>query len=81
MKSELKKINKKIDSLKNQDDFDFGHYYYTFILKKDTLFADYDLNYWRDANNGIAYKLGEKSTGEIKNKLSGLKKFAPKNKE
>lgn len=77
LKSELEKISKKIDSIKNQDDFDFGHYYNAFILKKDTLYSDYDLNYWRDSNKGIAYKLEEKSKDEIKKNLSGLKILNP----
>jgi len=70
---ELNKINIKISLLKNKDEFDFGHYYYTFISKKDTLYSDYDLNYWRDKNNGVVYKLNSKAKEEIKNVIDKSK--------
>lgn len=66
LSKELNKINIKIDSLKDKDEFDFGHYYYTFISKKDTLYSDYDLNYWRDKDKGVVYKLNSKVKEEIK---------------
>lgn len=63
---ELNKINIKIDSLKDKDEFDFGHYHYTFISKKDTLYSDYDLNYWRNKDRGTGYKLNSKVKEEIR---------------
>ncbi|MCY1660976.1 MULTISPECIES: hypothetical protein [unclassified Chryseobacterium] len=63
---ELNKIDIKIGSLKDKDEFDFGHYYYTFISKKDTLYSDYDLNYWRNKDKGVVYKLNSKVKEEIK---------------
>jgi hypothetical protein len=71
--NEVNKISVKVDSLKNKDEFDFGHYYYAFVTKKDTLYSDYDLNYWRDKDKGASYKLNDKAKEEIKKTLANAK--------
>jgi hypothetical protein len=47
------------------DPFDDGSYKYCFINKKDTLFADSRLGFWKFKSKGIAYTLN----GKIKNTL------------
>jgi hypothetical protein len=69
LNSELIKIKAKTDSLKNKKG-DRGYYYYVFILKKDTLYSDYNLDYWSNKNNGTAYKLNKNVKKEIKKSLA-----------
>lgn len=70
--SELMKIITKTDSVKNRKG-DRGYYYYVFISKKDTLYSDYNLEYWSNKNNGIAYKLDKNVKEEIKKSLADSK--------
>ena len=72
LKSELTNIKEKIKPIKNISSSD-GYYYYTFIYKQDTLYSDYNLNYWRNKNNGSAYKLNEKVKEEINEALKNVK--------
>lgn len=70
---EFLNIKRKIKALKNKPQNCHGYLYYAFISKNDTLYSDYDLNYWRDKNNGVAYKLDKKAKEEIKKKLTDIK--------
>lgn len=73
LKNEMKQISEKLkfskDDMKNCD----GYLYYAFISKKDTLYSDYNLDYWRNKNNGSAYKLNEKVKEEINEALKNVK--------
>lgn len=53
---ELQKIRDSIKSVPSSQELDDGYYGYAFITaSKDTLFAGYELNYWKYNRNVINY--------------------------
>lgn len=57
LNNELQGIRDRIIGTKPTDGFDDGYYGYAFITaKKDTLFADYNLSYWRYKGKGVFYE-------------------------
>ena len=61
-------IKEKIQIKNNIIEPDDSYYEYAFINKKDTLYADYRLEFWRYGNKGISYKLGDNTKREITNR-------------
>lgn len=67
------KIQKEFLSIKNKieinnnilDPFDDGSYKYCFINKKDTLFADDRLEFWKFKSKGVAHTLNDKMKRKI----------------
>lgn len=57
LNKELQGIRDSIIRRKPIDDFDDGYYGYAFITAaKDTLYADYNLTYWRYKAKGVFYE-------------------------
>lgn len=59
LKSDLLIIKKKIISTNNIIIPDDGNYMFAFISKKDTLFADNRLEFWRYRNRGVWFNLND----------------------
>ena len=57
LNEELKKIKDSINKMPLVEDFDDSYYGYAFVTEaKDTLFADYNLTYWRYKERRAFYK-------------------------
>ncbi|SIT25982.1 hypothetical protein SAMN05421786_1173 [Chryseobacterium ureilyticum] len=53
-------IKEEIETVNNNVNPDDRYYEYAFIVnKKDTLYTDYRLEFWRYGNNEISYKLDD----------------------
>ncbi|WP_300686454.1 hypothetical protein [Chryseobacterium sp.] len=53
-------IKEEIETVNNNVNPDDSYYEYAFIInKKDTLYTDYRLEFWRYGNNWISYKLDD----------------------
>ncbi len=61
LENEILIIKEKIISTNNIIVPDDGNYTFAFISKKDTLFADNRLEFWRYKDKGISYKLNDSS--------------------
>ena len=71
LSKELQKIRDSIIRTNPIDDFDDGYYGYAFITTaKDTLFADYNLTYWRYKTKGVFYK-----DTSLKSIITNFKKY------
>ena len=64
----LLSIKEKIQIKNNIIEPDDSYYEYAFINKKDTLYADYRLEFWRFRNKGISYKLDDITKKKITNR-------------
>ncbi|WES98724.1 hypothetical protein P2W68_03725 [Chryseobacterium arthrosphaerae] len=65
LKNEISIIKGKIISKNSIIVPDDGNYTFAFISKKDTLFADDQLEFWRYKDKGISYKLNDSSKNII----------------
>jgi len=65
LKNEISIIKGKIISKNSIIVPDDGNYTFAFISKKDTLFADDRLEFWRYKDKGISYKLNDSSKNII----------------
>ncbi|WP_073296700.1 hypothetical protein [Chryseobacterium polytrichastri] len=65
LKNEISIIKEKITSKNRIIVPDDGNYTFAFINKKDTLFADDRLEFWRYKDKGVAYKLNDTSKNII----------------
>ncbi|KFF08934.1 hypothetical protein IW15_22640 [Chryseobacterium soli] len=65
LKNEISIIKEKITSKNRIIVPDDGNYTFAFINKKDTLFADDRLEFWRYKDKGIFYKLNNSSKNII----------------
>lgn len=61
LKNEISIIKEKITSKNRIIVPDDGNYTFAFVNKKDTLFADDRLEFWRYKDKGISYKLNDSS--------------------
>ena len=66
LNNEMKQVKEKITFSKTEDRDCDGYLYYAFVSKKDTLYSDYGLRYWRYKNKGVVYQLNEAVKNEIK---------------
>lgn len=64
----LLSIKERIQIKNNIIEPDDSYYEYAFINKKDTLYADYRLEFWRYGNKGISYRLDDTTKEEIVNR-------------
>ncbi|QQV02979.1 MULTISPECIES: hypothetical protein [Chryseobacterium] len=62
---EISKIKEEIITKNNIVIPDDSYYVFAFITKKDTLFADNRLEFWRYKDKGISYKLDDSSKNII----------------
>lgn len=67
LSKKLLSIKEKIQIVNNNIEPDDSYYEYVFINKKDTLYADYRLEFWKYGNKGILYKLDDNTKKQIKN--------------
>jgi len=58
---EFSKIKEEIIAKNNIVIPDDSYYVFAFLTKKDTLFADNRLEFWRNKDKGISYKLNDSS--------------------
>ncbi len=65
LENEISVVKEKIISTNNIIVPDDGNYTFAFISKKDTLFADNRLEFWRYKDKGISYKLNHFLTMKI----------------
>lgn len=65
LRKELFDVKDKIVAKNQILDFDDSNYTFAFINKKDTLFADYRLGFWKYKDKGLAIKLSEISRNKI----------------
>lgn len=56
-------LNKELQGIRDSiirrtpiDNFDDGYYGYAFVTGEDTLYADYNLTYWRYKEKGVFYE-------------------------
>lgn len=64
----LLSIKEKIQIKNNIVEPDDSYYEYAFVNKRDTLYSDYRLEFWRYGNKGISYKLDDATKKEITNR-------------
>lgn len=65
VKEEISQIKEKIILKNNIVVPDDSYYVFAFISKKDTIFADNSLVFWRYKDKGVAYKLNDTSKNII----------------